>query len=113
MQRFYCRQRSLKIVFTHDDIKKELRENGPLMVGLEIFEDFLNYEEGIYWQTSGVSVGGHTMKLEGWGTDPDEGLYWQLQNQWSTDWGEQGYVRVRAGEIGIDSVGLSCMPDFL
>ncbi len=30
------------------EIKNELRKNGPLMMGLMIFEDFLNYESGIY-----------------------------------------------------------------
>ena len=30
------------------EIKAELRENGPLMMGLIIYEDFLNYESGVY-----------------------------------------------------------------
>lgn len=53
------------------------------------------------------------MKLLGWGEHPELGLYWLLQNQWTTDWGEQGLVRIKSGEIGIDSVALSCMPDIL
>lgn len=95
------------------EIMHELIENGPLMLGLEIFEDFLNYSEGIYKYTTGMMVGGHAMKLIGWGMDENEGLYWQMQNQWTSEWGENGYVKIKAGEVGIDSVGLSCMPDLV
>lgn len=63
---------------THDEIKKDLMDNGPLMLGLQIFEDFMNYEEGIYKQVTGDMVGGHAMKLVGWGHDETEGLYWKM-----------------------------------
>lgn len=63
---------------TQDEILSDLMENGPLMVGLQIFEDFMSYESGIYQQTTGELVGGHAMKLTGWGTDPTLGLYWEL-----------------------------------
>ena len=53
------------------------------------------------------------MKLVGYGEDEKVGLYWILQNQWTIEWGEQGFVRVKAGEIGIDSVALSCLPDII
>lgn len=53
------------------------------------------------------------MKLVGWGTDPKVGHYWELQNQWTEEWGEGGFLRIKAGEIGIDSVALACMPDLV
>ena len=53
------------------------------------------------------------MKLVGYGEDPEEGLYWELQNQWTESWGEDGYVRIKHGEIGIDSIGIACMPDLI
>ena len=53
------------------------------------------------------------MKLIGYGEDPEFAFYWQLQNQWGKEWGENGTIRIKEGEIGIDSVGLSCMPDFV
>jgi cathepsin B len=78
-----------------------------------IYEDFMNYGEGVYHQTSreDEKIGGHAMKMIGWGTDPVEGLYWVLQNQWSEEWGEKGFVKVKAGEIGIDSIALGCQPE--
>jgi cathepsin B len=53
-------------------------KNGPMMVGLTVFEDFLNYDSGIYEYTTGGIVGGHAMKLVGWGTDDKNHLFWIL-----------------------------------
>jgi cathepsin B len=50
------------------------------MVSLMIYEDFLNYDKGIYKHTAGSLVGGHAMKMIGYGQDETEGLYWVLQN---------------------------------
>lgn len=82
-----------------------------MMVGLSVFEDFFSYLSGIYEYTTGELQGGHAIKLIGWGTDEDGSLYWICQNQWSTSWGEQGFINIKAGEIGLDSMALSCMPD--
>ena len=111
--KYYCKPGSMYIATTHDQIKRELVENGPMMMGLQIYEDFMNYEEGVYKKTAGENIGGHAMKLVGYGEDPVEGLYWELQNQWTDEWGEEGFVRIKAGEIGIDSVALACLPDLI
>uniref|UniRef100_A0A7S3I6F2 Peptidase C1A papain C-terminal domain-containing protein n=1 Tax=Favella ehrenbergii TaxID=182087 RepID=A0A7S3I6F2_9SPIT len=111
--KYYCKPGTLAIAVTYDEIKRELMNNGPMLMGLQIMEDFLNYEEGIYKHVVGEVVGGHAMKLIGWGYDDEEGLYWELQNQWTVDWGEAGYVRIKHGEIGIDSLGIACMPDLI
>lgn len=48
------------------------------MVGLTVYEDFISYKEGIYRYTAGGLIGGHAMKLIGWGTDNDGNLNWLL-----------------------------------
>lgn len=48
MERYYCKVGSMKIMTDLNDIKADLRQNGPIMLGLMIYEDFLNYESGIY-----------------------------------------------------------------
>ena len=69
---------SLELAVNYDEIKRELINNGPMLMGLQIMEDFYNYESGIYKYTTGTNVGGHAMKLVGYGEDPVEGLYWEL-----------------------------------
>lgn len=49
-----------------------------MMMGLEIYEDFMNYRSGIYSHVTGEFMGGHAMKLVGYGHDQKEGLYWIL-----------------------------------
>ena len=82
------------------------------MVGLSVYEDFTSYASGVYKHITGGMVGGHAIKLVGWGHDETTGeLYWVCQNQWSEKWGMDGFVNVAAGEIGLDSMALSCDPD--
>jgi cathepsin B len=82
-----------------------------MQVGLTVYDDFFSYKEGIYHYTAGVVQGGHAIKLIGWGTDTDGSLYWICQNQWSAKWGENGFINIKAGEVGLDSMAISCIPD--
>mmetsp|Transcript_1754 Transcript_1754/g.1676 ORF Transcript_1754/g.1676 Transcript_1754/m.1676 type:complete len:122 (+) Transcript_1754:581-946(+) len=67
-EKFYCEPGTLAMGVNRDDIQRELMTNGPMMVGLVVFEDFLYYESGVYEYTAGEFAGGHAMKLVGWGT---------------------------------------------
>jgi cathepsin B len=78
------------------------------MVGLTVYEDLINYSTGDYKRTSGKIVGGHAVKMIGWRTTSSGKTSWLIQNQWNTDWGENGYGYILEGEVGIDSIGISC-----
>lgn len=43
--------------------------NGPMMIGLTVYEDFINYKDGDYKFVAGRLVGGHAVKLMGWRTN--------------------------------------------
>ena len=44
---------------------------------------------GVYQHTSGHMLGGHAIRILGWGTE--EGTpYWIVANSWNTDWGDKG-----------------------
>ena len=51
---------------------------GPVIVSLNIWADFLNYGGGVYEHVSGEFIGGHSIRLVGWGHDEanDGSLYW-------------------------------------
>lgn len=50
-------------------------------------------------------MGGHAVKIIGWGKDEDTGEdYWLVVNSWNDSWGEKGLFRIRRGvnECGIE-----------
>jgi len=43
--------------------------NGPIQSGFMVFADFMNYQKGeIYERMSNRQMGGHAIKIVGWGT---------------------------------------------
>jgi cysteine peptidase C len=53
------------------DLQLELLQHGPLEVTFTVYEDFLSYKSGVYQHVSGQALGGHAVKLVGWGVwDP-------------------------------------------
>lgn len=47
---------------------------------------------GVYQHVSGSAVGGHAIKILGWGEE-DGVPYWLCANSWNTDWGDNGKPR--------------------
>lgn len=88
-----------------DQIKAELYANGPLETGFTVYEDFMSYESGVYKHTTGSQLGGHAVKIVGWGDG-----YWICANSWGTSWGESGFFNIAWGECGIDSATYGCKP---
>lgn len=56
-------------------IKEEIFKNGPVSTGFIVYEDFMNYKSGVYRHSSGGMLGGHAVKIVGWGKD-DSGEHW-------------------------------------
>lgn len=86
-------------------IMAEVYNNGPVEVAFSVYEDFAHYKSGVYKHITGVEIGGHAVKLIGWGTSADGEDYWLLANQWNRGWGDDGYFKIRRGtnECGIEA----------
>lgn len=41
--------------------------NGPITASMSVYEDFLTYKSGVYTHKTGKNLGGHAIKLLGWG----------------------------------------------
>merc|ERR1712002_652011 len=62
-----------------------------------VYEDFYDYESGVYQHLYGDSAGGHAVKMIGWGEE-DGVPYWIIANSWNTGWGEDGFFRMIRGQ---------------
>ncbi|XP_050736886.1 dipeptidyl peptidase 1-like [Eriocheir sinensis] len=100
------------------EMKSALVRGGPLVVGLEVYNDFLHYKGGIYQHTglqdrfNPLELTNHAVLLVGYGEDKSGTKYWTVKNSWSEDWGEGGYFRILRGsdECAIESMALEVVP---
>lgn len=70
-------------------IMAELMANGPPVAAFTVYEDFIHYKSGVYQPHSDQVLGGHAVRVIGWGTERGT-PYWLVANSWSTFWGDQG-----------------------
>jgi hypothetical protein len=86
-----------------DEIKWWIANKGPVITGMEVYDDFFNYDSGIYSAAYGGFVGNHAVSVVGFS---DEGKYWICKNSWGTSWGESGWVRISyTADTGFGSYG--------
>jgi len=93
-------------------IQTEIMTNGPVEAAFEVYEDFVHYKSGVYVHTTGALLGGHAVKIIGWGvlngTD-----YWTVANSWTTSWGADGFFLIKRGvdEVGIEDGIVAGLPN--
>jgi cathepsin B len=85
------------------NIQNDIQKSGPVEAAFSVYQDFLTYKTGVYQHTTGSMLGGHAVKILGWGlqgTTP----YWLVANSWNEDWGDQGFFKILRGknECGIE-----------
>lgn len=78
-------------------IRQEIYTNGPVEGAFTVYEDLINYKEGVYQHVSGKVLGGHAIRILGWGVENDT-PYWLIANSWNTDWGNNGFFKILRGE---------------
>ena len=87
-----------------DKIQREIFQHGPVEAAFSVFSDFLTYKSGVYEHKTGEQLGGHAIKIMGWGVE-DGKKYWLVANSWNEDWGDKGTFKIARGqgECGIES----------
>ncbi len=78
-----------------DTIKAAVYEY-PVAAGMDVYYDFYYYSSGIYEYTYGSRQGPHAVVIVGWDDDQE---YWIAKNSWDTTWGENGFFRIKWGEV--------------
>jgi len=78
-------------------VQQMIMKGGPVETAFTVYSDFENYASGVYKHVSGAPVGGHAVKITGWGVDGGV-KYWKVANSWNPYWGEKGFFRVVRGD---------------
>lgn len=93
------------------EIMAEIYKNGPVEGAFTVFSDFLTYKSGVYKHEAGDMMGGHAIRILGWGIE--NGVpYWLAANSWNVDWGDNGFFKILRGEnhCGIESEIVAGIP---
>jgi cathepsin B len=92
------------IASSEKEIMAAIQQSGPVAAAFTVYSDFEAYKGGVYQHTTGQAMGGHAVKILGWGEDSGT-EYWLVANSWNYDWGEKGLFRIKKGtnECGIES----------
>lgn len=99
-----------------DNIKQGLNVYGPLVVAFRVYDDFYDYESGIYSYVEGSYIGNHAVLIVGY-DDDNECLI--VKNSWGTGWGEDGFFRIAYSEVesvvdfGYSTIGDASSPENL
>lgn len=110
LEKFKCKANSVRQSRGANQIKSEIAKEGPVEGAFTVYEDFFNYQKGVYHHVSGGVAGGHAIKILGWGIENGE-KYWLCANSWGEGWGLLGFFKIREGECGIEDQVFSCTPD--
>jgi len=83
-----------------NDAKMNIMQNGPIQTGFTVYQDFMSYQSGIYVHTWGSELGGHAVKIVGWGQQNGT-EYWIVANSWGASWGMSGFFWIETNQCGI------------
>jgi len=92
-------------------IQTEIMTNGPVEGAFTVYADFPTYKSGVYQHKTGKALGGHAIRVLGWGVE-DSTPYWLIANSWNSDWGDKGFFKILRGEdhCGIESGIVAGLP---
>ena len=81
-----------------------LNNGGSISAAFFVYEDFYAYKLGIYTYKTGRILGGHAVRVIGYGIEGGV-KFWLCANSWGAFWGEAGFFRIRRGanECGIEA----------
>lgn len=108
----------LKVFEIQIKIKQHIMVRGPVVGGFLIMENFLNFNNGIYFENAEYTsannvvyyldennekiIGSHSVVIVGWGLEKNYKFndfminvpYWYCRNSWGENWGENGYFKI-------------------
>jgi len=103
LQDLHYGKKAYSILHNVQQIQMEILKNGPVEAAFSVYSDFLLYKKGVYSHQTGSELGGHAVKMLGWGVENGT-PYWLIANSWNYDWGDGGFFKILRGsnECGIE-----------
>jgi len=79
-------------------LKNNVATKGPLSICVDA-ANWQYYQGGVMtgWQCAWINLLDHCVQAVGYDMTAST-PYWLVRNSWSTDWGEQGYIRLQYGD---------------
>ena len=96
-----------------DCIRNEIYRWGPVVVGMTMYDSFMAWDgTGIYTgpHDGEAPLGGHAVCAVGWGVENGIEYYW-IANSWGTDYGIQGYFKIKVGVCDLEKNAMALIPD--
>ena len=91
-----------------DKMKAEIFARGPISCHVDVTQEFLDYQSGIFEMTDMKVLGGHRIEVVGWDVSEDGQEYWIGRNSWGEYWGEYGWFRIVMGGDKNLAIETSC-----
>jgi len=107
---YYAKKDSAVVLPNPASIQQNIMQYGPVEAGFMVYEDFMQYKGGVYKHKSGGLLGGHAVKVVGWGVENGTN-YWIAANSWTSAWGENGFFRIAFGECNFDKACIAGQAD--
>ena len=89
-------------------------QSGPVLVSMTVKGPFSKYVCGIYCHEVVYTArqcrnvgNGHAVEIVDYGTSDTGVDFWVIKNSWGSDWGENGYFRIRRGDLCIGKLGVT------
>lgn len=97
--KYYCKWNTMKLLTSETAIKDEISTNGPMMMAINAYADFVSLAGATTYIYDGTSAFSHIQALQvvGWNNDGTND-YWIVQNSWGTGWGNSGFANIKIGE---------------
>ncbi|MCK5039683.1 MAG: DUF333 domain-containing protein [Candidatus Aenigmarchaeota archaeon] len=88
-----------KLPASADAIKQAIKDYGPVIAYMVVYDNFDFYSSGIYNNPTGTYTGTHAISIIGYN---DIKSYWLCKNSWGSWWGENGYFKIDYSENVFD-----------
>ena len=72
------------------------------LLSMKVLSCVFNVATGVYQHVTGEMLGGHAIKILGWGVENGT-PYWLAANSWNSDWGHKGttLTEINSGQLHV------------